>query len=377
MEATYNSDYSYSHQDSFYDFNDSSFSPLPEDQSGYIAPSSSLTPLWNNWNMYPQSPQNVDGNESRRSNSVGSDGSDPLLEFISSADVSIRDQDVNMGQDGEGMGSFIQDYNQQHIQQQQHHHQQQQQQIDMHQQSPSNAPTMQQPEEQDLQSFFDTTLPFDFDTWNDLCATDKHLATTTEVFTTPSIGRPVSGSVSSQFDQPEGNLPTYMKRKASTASGALSTSRKKRIVSKSQQNTGKKDIISCVIASLPVSVLEEQQKAIPTAFPSRMRQTRIQAAIKAQTDAMVQSCQQRIMKNTIVDLNGCSVNASQQSIEGVDGQGVQYIGAYTLEERRLRIARFHEKRKQRIWQHTVKYNCRRKLAVGRVRVKGRFVKTED
>jgi len=53
------------------------------------------------------------------------------------------------------------------------------------------------------------------------------------------------------------------------------------------------------------------------------------------------------------------------------------IGAYTVEERRARIARFHRKRKQRVWNHKVKYDCRKKLADNRPRFKGRFVRRVD
>jgi hypothetical protein len=50
------------------------------------------------------------------------------------------------------------------------------------------------------------------------------------------------------------------------------------------------------------------------------------------------------------------------------------IGAYTTEERRKRIKRFHEKRKQRVWTKRINYGCRKRLADDRPRVRGRFVK---
>lgn len=53
------------------------------------------------------------------------------------------------------------------------------------------------------------------------------------------------------------------------------------------------------------------------------------------------------------------------------------IGIYLPEARRLRIARFHAKRKMRIWRKRIKYDCRKKLADSRPRIKGRFVKRSD
>lgn len=58
------------------------------------------------------------------------------------------------------------------------------------------------------------------------------------------------------------------------------------------------------------------------------------------------------------------------------GEG-RRIGAYTPEERKARIARFLRKRQQRVWNHKVKYDCRKKLADNRPRIKGRFVRRCD
>ena len=54
-----------------------------------------------------------------------------------------------------------------------------------------------------------------------------------------------------------------------------------------------------------------------------------------------------------------------------------YVGAYSPEERRERIARFHEKRLRRVWKKRVTYSTRKNIANKRMRVKGRFIKKEE
>ena len=52
------------------------------------------------------------------------------------------------------------------------------------------------------------------------------------------------------------------------------------------------------------------------------------------------------------------------------------IGTLTLEERRIKIEKYLEKRKRRSWNKRVNYDCRKKVADNRLRIKGRFV-TKD
>ncbi|TDH73082.1 hypothetical protein CCR75_003701 [Bremia lactucae] len=53
------------------------------------------------------------------------------------------------------------------------------------------------------------------------------------------------------------------------------------------------------------------------------------------------------------------------------------IGSYTPTERKLRLEKFHEKRKNRTWKKSIKYDCRKKLADDRPRIKGRFVRVQE
>ncbi|KAI9923273.1 hypothetical protein PsorP6_000705 [Peronosclerospora sorghi] len=50
------------------------------------------------------------------------------------------------------------------------------------------------------------------------------------------------------------------------------------------------------------------------------------------------------------------------------------IGSYSPAARKLRLAKFHAKRKTRTWKKSIKYDCRKKLADDRPRIKGRFVR---
>lgn len=54
----------------------------------------------------------------------------------------------------------------------------------------------------------------------------------------------------------------------------------------------------------------------------------------------------------------------------------QIIGTLTLNERREKIQRYLEKRKKRSWNKKIAYDCRKRVADNRMRIKGRFV-TKD
>lgn len=76
---------------------------------------------------------------------------------------------------------------------------------------------------------------------------------------------------------------------------------------------------------------------------------------------------------SVPDANGNSSGTFQMELLNKDGR----IGIYLPDARRARIARFHAKRKMRIWRKRIKYDCRKKLADSRPRIKGRFVKRSD
>lgn len=62
----------------------------------------------------------------------------------------------------------------------------------------------------------------------------------------------------------------------------------------------------------------------------------------------------------------------------IDKPRPSIIGIYGREERRLRLERFHEKRKRRLWNREGNvYKCRKEFAKTRKRVNGRFKSSKD
>jgi len=69
------------------------------------------------------------------------------------------------------------------------------------------------------------------------------------------------------------------------------------------------------------------------------------------------------------------LDLSQLNFELINKGG--RIGIYLPAARKERLAKFHRKRQNRIWRKRIKYDCRKKLADSRPRIKGRFVKRSD
>ena len=53
------------------------------------------------------------------------------------------------------------------------------------------------------------------------------------------------------------------------------------------------------------------------------------------------------------------------------------IGTITVEERREKVRKYLEKRKNRVFKKRISYACRKRVADSRIRVKGRFVTKEQ
>ncbi|KAL2649451.1 hypothetical protein R1flu_017579 [Riccia fluitans] len=80
----------------------------------------------------------------------------------------------------------------------------------------------------------------------------------------------------------------------------------------------------------------------------------------------------------IQTLNGMAGGASSpSSLDRSYDEGRMKIGRYTMEERKIRIHRYQQKRTQRNFNKKIKYACRKTLADSRPRVRGRFAKNDE
>jgi hypothetical protein len=78
-----------------------------------------------------------------------------------------------------------------------------------------------------------------------------------------------------------------------------------------------------------------------------------------------------------ITMNSPNGNGGTLVLPIIPKDGIARIGIYTLEERKVRVARFQAKRGRRVWRKKIKYDCRKKLADNRPRVKGRFVRRDE
>lgn len=63
--------------------------------------------------------------------------------------------------------------------------------------------------------------------------------------------------------------------------------------------------------------------------------------------------------NTTAGVNG--------ALTLLPNDGEYRVGIYTVDERRLKIDKFRERKRQKIWRKQIKYDCRKRLADNRPR----------
>ena len=76
------------------------------------------------------------------------------------------------------------------------------------------------------------------------------------------------------------------------------------------------------------------------------------------------------------------LKGSISSILGTINKGIEQtfrrnIGGLSFEKRRLKLLKYMEKKKRRVWKKKVNYDCRKKVADGRLWIKGKFVTYEQ
>ena len=64
-------------------------------------------------------------------------------------------------------------------------------------------------------------------------------------------------------------------------------------------------------------------------------------------------------------------------VKGIDQTFKRTIGGLIFEKRRIKLLRYLDKKKRRVWRKKVSYDCRKKVADGRLRIKGKFVTIEQ
>ena len=133
---------------------------------------------------------------------------------------------------------------------------------------------------------------------------------------------------------------------------------------------GGQNRVSHPVQSSNIIVTGSKSRSMPTNASSGGRIT------SSNRNSLSNSAQMATLPSSLSGGNSSNAQSPptfQMELLNKDGR----IGIYLPEARRLRIARFHAKRKMRIWRKRIKYDCRKKLADSRPRIKGRFVKRSD
>ena len=75
--------------------------------------------------------------------------------------------------------------------------------------------------------------------------------------------------------------------------------------------------------------------------------------------------------------SGSIANIISILTKGIEQTFKKSIGGLSFDKRRLKLVKYMEKKKRRVWRKKVNYDCRKKVADGRLRIKGKFVTYEQ
>ncbi|KAG6542191.1 hypothetical protein Mapa_016424 [Marchantia paleacea] len=134
------------------------------------------------------------------------------------------------------------------------------------------------------------------------------------------------------------------------------------------------------------SALNFSQRMAPLDTPSRLSngsgsphlQPQLSDLQNIHMRPLMQSMRRVHSTGDIQTLNGMAGGASSpSSLDRSYEDGGFKIGRYTIEERKIRIHRYQQKRTQRNFNKKIKYACRKTLADSRPRVRGRFAKNDE
>lgn len=76
-------------------------------------------------------------------------------------------------------------------------------------------------------------------------------------------------------------------------------------------------------------------------------------------------------------LSGNSTEIVKNIIKGVINNFKKNIGGLPFEKRRVKLFKYMEKKRRRVWKKKVNYDCRKKVADKRLRNKGKFIKSDS
>lgn len=194
----------------------------------------------------------------------------------------------------------------------------------------------------------------------------------------PDYGRWMERSSEQAYPTDGGNFERKMRRSSAPNLQTVSSSKPSAIQNK-RVNKNKPGSTKREIRAEEKRKERQQKKEKKAQEKQEKKEKREQAKIDKQKKAEMEDKEEHLpgsgRPRSMSDPNlrsSFDVNGLLQ-VDRPDG----WIGAYSPESRKVRIARFLEKRNHRVWTKTVKYDVRKNFADSRLRVKGRFVKKED